>query len=285
MTILVNPRIDLCFKKLFGSTENKAILIDFINSIVSKADQVVDITLLNPYNERAFEGDKLSILDIKAKDTGGKLFNIEIQISDQEDYDKRALYYWAKLYSDQMKVGKSYRTLKKTIGIHVLNFISIPEKKDYHSVFSIRDLETNQQKFKDFELHTIELIKFDEHTPDDIQSIVANIGQKLDLWVAFLTKYQVLHQNPLPPQIDNPVVGKALSILAHMSLTDIEKERYESGEKWFLDEEAILHRVRKEGMEAGHKTGRLEGLEQGLELHLSISKTKLRKQWKFIEYK
>ena len=172
-----------------------------------------------------------------------------------------------------MKVGKSYRTLKKTIGIHVLNFISIPEKKDYHSVFSIRDLETNQQKFKDFELHTIELIKFDEHTPDDIQSIVANIGQKLDLWVAFLTKYQVLHQNPLPPQIDNPVVGKALSILAHMSLTDIEKERYESKEKWFFDEEAILHRVRKEGRE--------EGIEQGIH-RVAIQLLSLGQDVKFI---
>ena len=262
MTIRINPRIDLCFKKLFGSSENKDILIDFINSVISEADQVVDITLLNPYNAQSFVGDKLSILDIKAEDNDGKLFNIEIQISDQEDYDKRALYYWAKLYSDQMKAGKGYQELKKTIGIHVLNFLSIPEKKGYHSVFSIRDLETNQQKFHDFELHTLELIKFDEKTPDDLKSVVSRIGHKLDLWVAFLTKYNVLHKQLLPLKMEHKAVDKALSILAHMSLTDTERERYEAGEKWFWDEEAALHKARKEGVEEGLERGKKEGIEK-----------------------
>ena len=31
----INPKIDFAFKKLFGSEENKDILIGFINSIVS----------------------------------------------------------------------------------------------------------------------------------------------------------------------------------------------------------------------------------------------------------
>ena len=100
----LSPRIDLVFKKLFGVEENKDLLISLINSIVSGEDQVVDVTILNPYNAQNFKQDKLSILDIKAQGIDGKRFNIEIQISDEADYDKRALYYWAKLYTEHLCV-------------------------------------------------------------------------------------------------------------------------------------------------------------------------------------
>lgn len=32
----LNPKVDFAFKKLFGSEENKNILISFINSIISE---------------------------------------------------------------------------------------------------------------------------------------------------------------------------------------------------------------------------------------------------------
>ena len=121
MTERISPRIDVCFKKIFGVEENKDLLISLINSIVSEADQVSDVTLLNPYNIQNFKADKLSILDIKAKGADGKKFNIEIQITDEADYDKRALYYWGKLYTEQLKSSDDYSKLSKTIGIHILH--------------------------------------------------------------------------------------------------------------------------------------------------------------------
>src|SRR6201986_2665485 len=104
----INPRVDIAFKKIFGVEENKDLLISLINSIVSEEDKVSEITLLNPYNPQNFKNDKLSILDIKAKGVNGKLFNIEIQITDDANYDKRALYYWAKLYTEQLKNSDGY---------------------------------------------------------------------------------------------------------------------------------------------------------------------------------
>jgi len=67
----INPRVDFVFKKLFGTEENKELLIDFINSVVSKEDKVKSLELQNPYNEKNFKNDKLSVLDIKAKDQIG----------------------------------------------------------------------------------------------------------------------------------------------------------------------------------------------------------------------
>ena len=55
----LNPLVDFAFKKLFGVEENKDILIDLINAVVSKADYVVDVEIKNPYNAQSFRTDTL----------------------------------------------------------------------------------------------------------------------------------------------------------------------------------------------------------------------------------
>ena len=47
---LIEPKVDIAFKKIFGVEENADLLISLINSIVSEEDQVVEVKILNPYN-------------------------------------------------------------------------------------------------------------------------------------------------------------------------------------------------------------------------------------------
>jgi len=194
----ISPRVDIAFKKIFGVEENKDLLISLINSIVSEEDKVVEVTLLNPYNPKNFKQDKLSILDIKAKSQEGKRYNIEIQISDEADYDKRALYYWTKFYTEQLKASEDYSTLFKAIGIHILNFTSILHVDQYHNVFHIREKESGLLYFKDLELHTIELKKFYENVHENLADIVAKVKNSLDMWVAFLTRHDLMNKERLP---------------------------------------------------------------------------------------
>ena len=53
----------------------------FLNAIL--ADDLVapisEVEILNPYNDKEFLDDKLSVVDVKAKDSGGRLYQIEIQ--------------------------------------------------------------------------------------------------------------------------------------------------------------------------------------------------------------
>ncbi|MDW8297319.1 MAG: PD-(D/E)XK nuclease family transposase, partial [Raineya sp.] len=72
--MILNPKIDLVFKKLFGSEENKDILMSLINAILPPHQQVADITLKNPYNFADYIEGKLSVLDIKAESVDGRLF-------------------------------------------------------------------------------------------------------------------------------------------------------------------------------------------------------------------
>jgi len=177
----INPRVDLAFKKIFGAEENKDLLISLINSIVSKDDQVSEVILLNPYNPKHFKSDRLSILDIKATNQDGKKFNIKIQSSDEADYDKRALYCWAKIYTEQLKESEAYSKLSKAIGIHILNFTSIPNVEKYHNVFHITEKDTGFVYYKDLELHTIELKKFSDNSNEGLIDIVGKINTTLDM--------------------------------------------------------------------------------------------------------
>jgi predicted transposase/invertase (TIGR01784 family) len=251
----INPRVDVAFKKIFGVEENKDLLLSLVNSIVSKEDKVKEITLLNPYNQKSFKEDKLSILDIKAKSEDGRKFNIEIQISDEADYDKRALYYWAKLYSDQLKEAEDYSNLSKVIGIHILNFISIPEVKKYHNVFQIAEKETGILYFKDLELHTIELKKFTDSLDNKSKNVITKVKNSLDMWSAFLTRRDMLSSKELAKDIKDPNLQKAIKVLGAMNFSIEEREAYENHLKWLMIEANTLKKAAAKGREEGREEG------------------------------
>lgn len=258
----ITPRIDIAFKKIFGVEENKDLLISLINSIVGSEDQISEVTLLNPYNIQSFKKDKLSVLDIKARGQDGKRFNIEIQISDEADYDKRALYYWAKLYTEQLKSSEDYSTLSKAIGIHILNFTSIFDVEKYHNVFHITEKESGLIYFKDLELHTLELKKFSKNSREDLQDILKKIKNSLDLWMAFLTRHDLLEKDRLPQSSEGAAIQKALGVLETMNFRPEERETYEDRLKWLRIEANTLKKYEADGFEKGKAEGKAEGVQE-----------------------
>ena len=259
----ITPKVDLAFKKIFGVEENKDLLISLINSIVGEEDQVSEVTLLNPYNPKSFKTDKLSILDIKATNQDGKRFNIEIQISDEADYDKRALYYWAKLYTEQLKVAEDYSKLSKAIGIHILNFNSIPHVAKYHNVFHITEKDTGLIYFKDLELHTIELKKFSSNSDEELADIVLKIKNALDIWLAFLTRNDLLSIDNLPKELNDVNLKKAINVLSVMNFSNDEREAYEERLKWLRMETSTLKKYEQKCREEGKIEGKIEGIAEG----------------------
>jgi len=279
----ITPRVDIAFKKIFGVEENKDLLISLINSIVSEEDQVSEVTLLNPYNLKNFKQDKWSILDIKAMGTDGKRFNVEIQICNEADYNKRALYYWAKLYTEQLKETEGYDQLSKAIGIHILNFTSIPESKKYHNVFRIVEKDNGIHYFKDLELHTIELRKFTDIVSNELSDIVSKIKTSLDRWVAFLTKYHVFDKNHLPENLKNTNLEKALTVLEVMNFNEEEREEYENHLKWLRIQTNTIKKYEQDARAEGKAEGKAEGraeiakkmLKRGIAVEIIIEDTGL----------
>lgn len=116
---LLSPLNDFVFKALFGreKRESKIILIDFLNAILKfeEENKITEIVYLNPFNLREFQGDKESILDLKIKTEKGERVNIEVQVNNVDDFRKRSLYYWAKMYGETISESDIYLTLKKSI--------------------------------------------------------------------------------------------------------------------------------------------------------------------------
>lgn len=248
--MFINPCVDFAFKKLFGDENNKDILISFLNSVLSEANQVVEVTLLNPMNHRVHFYDHASILDVKATDEKGRLYNIEMQVSRQAYFNQRVLYYWSKLYTSQLRKSSPFNDLNKTICINVLNFTYFNHEPHYHNKFKVLSETSQRSYFDDFELHFIELTKFD----DDL----THIKTALDRWVTFLNKANYYDRDTIPVELDQePAIHKAFKTLNEISLTEAERELYENSLKLLRDERAVMSTAREEGLE--------EGLEKGLE--------------------
>ena len=98
MRIGVDPLIDCAFKKLFGSEQNKNLLLEMVNAVLEKGcePKIVELDILNPYNPQNFMHDKMSIVDIKARSETGEWFIVEVQVQMSAYFPKRLLYYWAR---------------------------------------------------------------------------------------------------------------------------------------------------------------------------------------------
>ncbi len=101
---IFDVKIDFVFKKIFGCDEE--IFINFASCILGK--KIKSVTFLNNDMDKDFMTDKASRLDVLAELSDGTRTNIEMQTQSKGEYKKRSLYYWAKLYEEQLKEGESH---------------------------------------------------------------------------------------------------------------------------------------------------------------------------------
>ena len=111
MPLGIRPINDFAFKKTFGTPENRVCLISLLNAILRPKEPIVDVTLENPFNPQDFRDDKLSVLDIKAVDRAGAIYDVEMQLPTYEGLVQRMVFYGCELYAGQVKSGEDYETV------------------------------------------------------------------------------------------------------------------------------------------------------------------------------
>ena len=92
----IDPKIDCVFKALLGSEQNRNLLVHFLNAVLvdDLTAPITEAEILNPYNDKEFLDDKLSVVDVKAKDSEGRLYQIEIQLLTYRHLPERMVYTW-----------------------------------------------------------------------------------------------------------------------------------------------------------------------------------------------
>lgn len=192
-----------------------------INAVLEPPPQqrLVEVELLNPYSEKMTLDDKVSILDIKARDDQGRLYNLEMQMLATAVLVQRLLFYWSRVYSQQLSEGDDYTRLRPTISISFVNGALFADRPEHHTLFRLLDATGQVCLTSDLVVHAIELPKFTR--------TLAELRTPLDFWLYFLKNGGELDADALPDALNRPDQQKAMGVLKMLAQSDVERELYE----------------------------------------------------------
>ena len=252
---LLSPKLDVVFQALFGEVGNERITKKFLEAILDKKLEEVDLSR-NIVLRRENLKDKMGILDILVKIDKKEYCNVEMQMVEKDNLIERILYYWSRIYGKNLKESEDYIELKRTIGVLIANFeIKKLKELGYHSKWKI--IEEKERKLiltEHLELHIIEIPK------------IYKIGEKeekeeLVKWINFI-------EDPESKKVgeymkENEEMKEAKEKLEVMSEDEKMQILAELRLKAIRDEKAVERFGYKQGMEKGIKQGIKQGKEEG----------------------
>lgn len=250
---LLDPKMDFVFKNIFGSEKHPNILISFLNATLKPKDLITAVEIKNTDLNKGYIEDKFSRLDVKATTSNNEIINIEIQLKNEYNMIKRSLFYWSKLYSEQLNEGEDYSVLKRTICINILNFKYLKTRK-FHSGYRLKEIYSNEELTDVAEIHFIEIPKLEEGT-DEKDMLVA--------WIEFLKNPESEKVRSLEMSIDE--IREAKDELIRMSNDDTQRELYEMRAKTLKDKISALNEAERKGIKKGRQEGIKEGLQKGIQ--------------------
>lgn len=236
----IDPKIDCVFKALLGAEENRNLLIHFLNAFLAQEllEPIVWVEILNPYNEKEFLSDKLSIVDVKAKDGQERIYQIEIQLTNHSHLPARIIYNWADIYSQQLKSGQDYGELKPTYAIWLLAENLITDDSAYVHHYKVRD-----EQGKTFTQHggiwLLELNKFDAN----------RIESEDQRWLQFFKVGEQLNDESLPDWMITQEMKQAMSTLSTFSEKERQYHQYQARQEYLREQRTIQRELEETSRE------------------------------------
>ena len=258
---LLNPKIDFVFKKIFGSEKHPRVLISFLNAILKPINPISNVEIRNSDLEKEFLDDKFSRLDIKARTNKNEIINIEIQLKNEYNMIQRSLYYWSKLYEEQLSEGDRYDKLSRTVCINILDFKYLKNDR-FHNGYRLKEIETNEELTDLQEIHFIEIPKLKRFESTE------EIVDLLEGWVEFLRDPESEVIRKL--EMSNKEIREAKDELYRLSRNSKERELYYLREKSLRDEISALANAKEKGLKEGLKQGLFEGKLESARSFLDI---------------
>jgi len=226
----IDPKIDCVFKALLGSEENRNLLIHFLNAFLAQdlAEPLVWVDILNPYNDKEFLSDKLSIVDVKARDSQDRLYQIEIQLTSYAHLPSRIIYNWADIYSQQLKSGQEYHELRPTYSIWLLAENLLVDDNAYVHHYKMRD-EQGQTLTPHGGIWLLELKKFNAN----------QVETEDQRWLKFFKDGERLNDEALPDWMITQEMKQAMSTLSTFSEKDQQYYQYQARQEYLREQRTI----------------------------------------------
>ena len=274
---ILQPKNDVVFQALFGRGKEiitKEILEDILKIKIHKLDLDKGKDLVNDNKE-----SKNGRVDLRAVINDDIECDIEIQLSTHEKMIERFVYYWAKMYVANLKIGQKYKGLRKTISIIIVDD-EIKQFKGIHKAHTKWQLR--EEKYKDViltsfcEISIIELSRA-------IKEYQENKQDGMLQWMMFL-------DNPENKEVDqimeeNAEIKEAKEELDKISQDDLLRRMALKADLAKRDQEQLVYEAERDGKEKGKIEGKKEGkietakklLEEGISLEVIMKVTGLTK--------
>ena len=258
----VKPLNDFIFKKVFGEKGNEDILISFINAVLkrTKKEKIVELEIIdNKQLTKELILDKTGIIDVRAKTSNGENIDIEVQLTDQGNMDKRTLFYWGKMYLENIKQGQDYTSLEKVITINILDFEFLGTET-YQSSFHLwEDIEKDYMLTDVVEIHFLELPKFRKKKDKDYRE------NDIERWLMFLEKD--ISETTLKELISlDTAIEKAEQKIEYLSSDEEAMRIYYERERSLHERANMISSAEARGVEKG----KLEIAKNLLDMKISI---------------
>jgi len=255
-----DPLNDFLFLKVMGEKGSEVQLLGFINAVLGKSgdDRFTSVEILE---NRTFlpevPGSKTCILDVRALLHNNTKVNVEVQLQNQHNIDRRSLFYLCKEYSESLSAGQDYVELPDIIGINIINFDYL-QTKHFHSCFRLReDTEKDIVLTKSLEIHYLNMVKYRKQGN-------RMLSDPLHRWLTWFDRDS-------PQELVTEVVKMDAAIkTANERMAQVTEDKEAMRAYWrhqmaLSDRTAELNYVRDEGHEQGRAIGLTQGLAQGRE--------------------
>ena len=262
---------DIMFKAFFSKIGNEKYLKDFLSAIIGEDLEIKEV-IHDARLEQLAREQKYGILDLEVKLKNGEIINIEMQMQNHNNMEKRTTFYASKKITEQLGNGVIYDNIKKVIVIAILDYtyLDVPEyvTKTVRVAEKHRDYQINNE----VEYYYIELDKFRKENPD--------MKEKINQWLAFIDmeRGDLLEMAKKENNLVKEANEKYNILTGEEEIKRLAEIRLMSE----MEEQAALstarERGKKQGMEEGKKQGMEEGKKQGIEEGERIQQIKIAKE-------
>ena len=237
----------------------KDVLQDLLECILDiPPENISGLELLDKEFHKDSINDKTGVLDVKLRLKNNTIIDIEIQNRWNSEFVQRTIFYWAKMYTENLKTGEVYTKLPKCITINIVGE-GFDLNTLIHSEYNVVEKHINDRLSDELEIHFLNLakVKDEEHIDHDEKK------KKLYNWLRFIETDDEEVRNMLAEE--SPMMAKANATIAVMEMSPKEKWLYENRMKYEHDKASWKHVGYQEGIEDGILQGEIKGRQEGLQ--------------------
>lgn len=266
-------RFGWAIKRLLRQKANFDVLEGFLTVFIGEPIKIIEILESEGNQESA--DDKFNRVDIKAKNSKGEIIIVEVQNTTKLYYLERILYGVAKAITEHMKLGESYKEVKKVYSISILYF-DLGKGADY--------LYIGQNNF--IGVHTKDQLMITakekgalvKRTPAEVfpEYILVRVNEfnkvaktPIEEWIDYL-KNGIIKEDTQTPGLQ-----EARKKLQYYSMNNAERHAYDEHINAIMIQNDVLENAQLEGWTQGHALGIEQGVKQGLKQGIEQGKADL----------